>query len=601
MAQVKEQNPAQAQNNPNRNSESGGEKRTRTRRPYYNRRPRRSQQPKEAAVPIHIYPLGGLGEVGKNMTVYECNGDMIIVDCGLVFPDSEMYGVDMVIPDFTFVVQNKDRIKGLLITHGHEDHIGSIPYLLQKFDLPIYGTRLTCGLIRNKLEEFGLAGKTKFVEITPKQKIKLGCFTVEPIHVNHSIPDAVAFAIDSPAGTIIQTGDFKIDYTPLACGVTDLSTLAEYGQRGVLALLSDSTNAERPGFTATEQKVAAGVRNLFARARNKRIIIATFASNIYRVQQIIDLAVEDGRKVAFSGRSMVNNTAMAQELGYMHIPEGTLIGVEELNQYPPEQVVLITTGSQGEPLSALSRMASCSHRQVRVGPGDFIIISANPIPGNEKSVTKIVNGLLLLGAEVIYESMYDVHVSGHACQEEQKLMLTLTRPKYFLPVHGEYKQLKKHALTAASLGIPTSNILIAENGSNVILSRDEIKLGEPVTAGAVMVDGLGVGDVGNIVLRDRQNLAQNGIIIIVLTLEKYSGQLLAGPDIVSRGFVYVRESEDLMDEAKKVVLDAVEDCLYHHVNDWGKIKNIIRDSLSDFLWKKMKRNPMILPIIMEVE
>ena len=405
-----------------------GEKRPRTtRRPYYNRRPRRPQQPREAAVPIHIYPLGGLGEVGKNMTVYECNGDMIIVDCGLVFPDSDMYGVDMVIPDFTFVVQNKDKIKGLLITHGHEDHIGSIPYLLQKLDLPIYGTRLTCGLIRNKLEEFGLAGRTKFVEITPRQKIKLGCFTIEPIHVNHSIPDAVAFAIDSPAGTIIQTGDFKIDYTPLACGVTDLSTLAEYGQRGVLALLSDSTNSERPGFTATEQKVAAGVRNLFARARNKRIIIATFASNIYRVQQIIDLAVEDGRKVAFSGRSMVNNTAMAQELGYMHIPEGTLISVDELNQYPPEQVVLITTGSQGEPLSALSRMASCSHRQVRVGPGDFIIISANPIPGNEKSVTKIVNGLLLLGAEVIYESMYDVHVSGHACQEEQKLMLTLTQ------------------------------------------------------------------------------------------------------------------------------------------------------------------------------
>jgi len=503
MAQVKEQNPAQAQNNPNRNSESGGEKRTRTRRPYYNRRPRRSQQPKEAAVPIHIYPLGGLGEVGKNMTVYECNGDMIIVDCGLVFPDSEMYGVDMVIPDFTFVVQNKDKIKGLLITHGHEDHIGSIPYLLQKFDLPIYGTRLTCGLIRNKLEEFGLAGKTKFVEITPKQKIKLGCFTVEPIHVNHSIPDSVAFAIDSPAGTIIQTGDFKIDYTPLACGVTDLTTLSEYGQKGVLALLSDSTNAERPGFTATEQKVAAGVRNLFARARNKRIIIAT--AHHHCDQQLIDLAVEDGRKVAFSGRSMVNNTAMAQELGYMHIPEGTLISVDELNQYPPEQVVLITTGSQGEPLSALSRMASCSHRQVRVGPGDFIIISANPIPGNEKSVTKIVNGLLLLGAEVIYESMYDVHVSGHACQEEQKLMLTLTRPKYFLPVHGEYKLLKKHALTAASLGIPTSNILIAENGSNVILSRDEIKLGEPVTAGAVMVDGLGVGDVGNVVLRDRNH------------------------------------------------------------------------------------------------
>ena len=550
------------------------------------------------------YMTGGcaviLGEVGKNMTVYECNGDMIIVDCGLVFPDSDMYGVDMVIPDFTFVVQNKDKIKGLLITHGHEDHIGSIPYLLQKLDLPIYGTRLTCGLIRNKLEEFGLAGRTKFVEITPRQKIKLGCFTIEPIHVNHSIPDAVAFAIDSPAGTIIQTGDFKIDYTPLACGVTDLSTLAEYGQRGVLALLSDSTNSERPGFTATEQKVAAGVRNLFARARNKRIIIATFASNIYRVQQIIDLAVEDGRKVAFSGRSMVNNTAMAQELGYMHIPEGTLISVDELNQYPPEQVVLITTGSQGEPLSALSRMASCSHRQVRVGPGDFIIISANPIPGNEKSVTKIVNGLLLLGAEVIYESMYDVHVSGHACQEEQKLMLTLTKPKYFLPVHGEYKQLKKHALTAASLGIPTSNILIAENGSNVILSQDEIKLGEPVTAGAVMVDGLGVGDVGNVVLRDRKHLSEDGLVIIVATVDSKTGKVLAGPDLVSRGFVYVRENESLMDGAQSIVENALDRCVDEHVRDWNSVKTRVREALSSYIYRRTKRSPMILPILMEV-
>ena len=575
-----------------------GEKRPRTtRRPYYNRRPRRPQQPREAAVPIHIYPLGGLGEVGKNMTVYECNGDMIIVDCGLVFPDSEMYGVDMVIPDFTFVVQNKDKIKGLLITHGHEDHIGSIPYLLQKFDLPIYGTRLTCGLIRNKLEEFGLAGKTKFVEITPKQKIKLGCFTVEPIHVNHSIPDSVAFAIDSPAGTIIQTGDFKIDYTPLACGPTDLATLSEYGQKGVLALLSDSTNAERPGFTATEQKVAAGVRSLFARAQNKRIIIATFASNIYRVQQIIDLAVEDGRKVAFSGRSMVNNTAMAQELGYMHIPEGTLISVDELNQYPPEQVVLITTGSQGEPLSALSRMASCSHRQVRVGPGDFIIISAKPIPGNEKSVTKIVNGLLLLGAEVIYEGMYDVHVSGHACQEEQKLMLTLTRPKYFLPVHGEYKQLKKHAITAASLGIPTSKILIAEYGSNIILSQDEMKLGEPVTAGAVMVDGLGVGDVGNIVLRDRKHLAEDGMVVVVLPISAHDGYMLAEPEIITRGFIYVKESEELMNELKTVVMSAAEGVLGRRSRDIGELKGAIKSGVSNYLFKTTKRSPMVIPVI----
>ena len=588
MAQTKEQNHAPAPAN------ASGERRSRTsRRPHYTRRPRRPQQPKEAATPIHIYPLGGLGEVGKNLTVYECCGDMIIVDCGLVFPDNDMFGVDMVIPDFTFVVQNKDKIKGLLITHGHEDHIGSIPYLLQKFDLPIYGTRLTCGLIRNKLEEFGLAGKTKFVEITPRQKLKLGCFTVEPIHVNHSIPDAVAFAIDSPAGTIIQTGDFKIDYTPLACGPTDLATLSEYGQKGVLALLSDSTNAERPGFTA-------GVRSLFARAQNKRIIIATFASNIYRVQQIIDLAVEDGRKVAFSGRSMVNNTAMAQELGYMHIPEGTLISIDEINQYPPEQVVLVTTGSQGEPLSALSRMASCSHRQVRVGPGDFIIISAKPIPGNEKSVTKIVNGLLLLGAEVIYEGMYDVHVSGHACQEEQKLMLTLTRPKYFLPVHGEYKQLKKHAITAASLGIPTSNILIAENGSNIILSQDEMKLGEPVTAGAVMVDGLGVGDVGNVVLRDRKHLSEDGLVIIVATVDSKTGKVLAGPDLVSRGFVYVRENESLMDGAQSIVETALDRCVDEHVRDWNSVKTRVREALSSYIYRRTKRSPMILPILMEV-
>ena len=571
----------------------------RTRRPM--RRPRRPQPPKGgAAVPIHIYPLGGLGEVGKNMTVYECCGDMIIVDCGLVFPDSEMYGVDMVIPDFTFVLQNKDKIKGLLITHGHEDHIGSIPYLLQKMDLPVYGTRLTLGLIRNKLEEFNLAGKTRFVEIVPRQKLQLGCFTVEPIHVNHSIPDAVAFAIESPAGVVIQTGDFKIDYTPLACGPTDLTTLAEYGQRGVLALLSDSTNAERPGFTATEQKVAAGVHNLFTQARNKRIIIATFASNIYRIQQIIDLAVQEGRKVAFSGRSMVNNTAMAQELGYMHIPEGTLINIDELNRYAPDEVVLITTGSQGEPLSALSRMASCSHRQVRVGPGDFIIISANPIPGNEKSVTKIVNGLLLLGAEVIYESMYDVHVSGHACQEEQKLMLTLTKPKYFLPVHGEYKQLKKHALTAASLGIPHSNILIAENGSNVILTQDEIKLGDPVTAGAVMVDGLGVGDVGNVVLRDRKHLSEDGLVIIVATVDSRTGKVLAGPDLVSRGFVYVRENESLMDGAQSTVEMTLNRCVEERVRDWNSVKTRMREALSSYIYRRTKRSPMILPVLMEV-
>ena len=385
----------------------------------------------QPAVPVHIIPLGGLGEVGKNVTLYECQGDMLMVDCGVVFPDSDMYGVDLVIPDFTYVVENKDRIKGVIITHGHEDHIGSLPYLLKQCNLPVYATRLTIGLIKNKLEEHNLLGSVKLIEITPKHKFKLGCFTIEPIHVNHSIPDSVAFAIDCPAGVILQTGDFKIDYTPLSDGPTDLATIAEYGKKGVLALLSDSTNSERPGFTATELKVARTVSDLFQRAEKKRIIIATFASNLYRVQQIIDLAVENGRKVAMSGRSMVNNTRMAEELGYLHAPEGVIIDIEAINKYPPEKIVLITTGSQGEPLSALSRMASSSHRQVRVGPGDFIIISARPIPGNEKMVTKVVNGLMQLGAEVIYESMYDVHVSGHACQEEQKLMLTLANPQYF--------------------------------------------------------------------------------------------------------------------------------------------------------------------------
>ena len=389
------------------------------------------------AIPMHICPLGGLGEVGKNITLYECQGDMILVDCGLVFPDADMFGVDLVIPDFTYVLENKDRIKGLFITHGHEDHIGSLPYLLKKFNVPIYAARLTIGLIKNKLEEHGLAASAIFHEIRPRQKVKLGCFTVEPIHVNHSIPDALAFAIDCPAGVVIHTGDFKVDYTPLSGdAVTDLSTIAEYGRRGVLALLADSTNAERPGFTATEQTVAEGVRSLFARARKRRIIVATFASNIYRVQQIIDLAIESGRKVAVSGRSMVSNTEMARELGYLHAPDNVLIDIDEINKYPPEKVVLITTGSQGEPLSALSRMAQASHRQVKVGPNDFIIISARPIPGNEKTVTKVVNGLLSLGAEVIYENMYDTHVSGHACQEEQKLMLTLAHPQFFLPVHA---------------------------------------------------------------------------------------------------------------------------------------------------------------------
>ena len=549
---------------------------------------------------VKIIPLGGLEQIGMNMTAFEYEDSIIVVDCGLAFPSDDMLGIDLVIPDVTYLKNNIDKVKGFVITHGHEDHIGALPYVLKDVPAPVYGTKLTIGLIEHKLKEHNMLRTIKRKVVKHGQSINLGCFRVEFVKTNHSIVDASALAIFTPAGIIVHTGDFKIDYTPLACGPTDLATLSEYGQKGVLALLSDSTNAERPGFTATEQKVAAGVRSLFARAQNKRIIIATFASNIYRVQQIIDLAVEDGRKVAFSGRSMVNNTAMAQELGYMHIPEGTLISIDEINQYPPEQVVLVTTGSQGEPLSALSRMASCSHRQVRVGPGDFIIISAKPIPGNEKSVTKIVNGLLLLGAEVIYEGMYDVHVSGHACQEEQKLMLTLTRPKYFLPVHGEYKQLKKHAITAASLGIPTSNILIAENGSNIILSQDEMKLGEPVTAGAVMVDGLGVGDVGNVVLRDRKHLSEDGLVIIVATVDSKTGKVLAGPDLVSRGFVYVRENESLMDGAQSIVETALDRCVDEHVRDWNSVKTRVREALSSYIYRRTKRSPMILPILMEV-
>ena len=564
------------------------------------RRGGRNHAPDAPAIPMRIIPLGGLGEVGKNVTLYECQGDMLMVDCGVVFPDSDMYGVDLVIPDFTYVVQNQDKIKGIIITHGHEDHIGSLPYLLKQCNLPVYATRLTIGLIKNKLEEHNLLGSVKLIEIRPKHKFKLGCFTIEPIHVNHSIPDAVGFAIDCPAGVVIQTGDFKIDYTPLSDGPTDLTTIAEYGKKGVLALLSDSTNSERPGFTATERKVAQTVSDLFHRADKKRIIIATFASNLYRVQQIIDLAVENGRKVAMSGRSMVNNTRMAQELGYLHAPEGVIIDIEEINKYPPEKIVLITTGSQGEALSALSRMASNSHRQVHVGPGDFIIISARPIPGNEKMVTKVVNGLLLLGAEVIYESMYDVHVSGHACQEEQKLMLTLAQPQYFLPVHGEYKQLKKHALTAASLGIPEKNIYIAETGEEIILSRDEMKLGEAVPSGAVMVDGLGVGDVGNVVLRDRRHLSQDGLVIVVATVDSVTGEVLAGPDIVSRGFVYVRESEELIDEARRLVAQTLEKCRTERVRDWASVKTRVREVLSAYIYRRTKRSPMILPILMEV-
>ncbi len=573
----------------------------RPRRAYHPRRRRAGEADAGTpAVPVRIMPLGGLGEVGKNITLYECQGDMLLVDCGIVFPDSDMFGVDLVIPDFTYLVQNKEHIKGVVITHGHEDHIGGLLYLLKEINLPVYATRLTIGLITNKLEEHGLVRSTKLVEITPRRKFRLGCFTVEPIHVNHSIPDAVALAISCPAGVILQTGDFKVDYTPISGGPTDLVTIAEYGERGVLALLSDSTNAERPGFTATEQKVGAGIEALFSRAGKKRVIIATFASNLYRIQQLIDLAVKAGRKVAVSGRSMVNNTQMALELGYLHAPENVLIDIEDINHYPPEKIALVTTGSQGEPLSALSRMASASHRNVHVGPNDFIIISANPIPGNEKMVTKVVNGLLKLGAEVIYESMYDVHVSGHACQEEQKLMLTLAKPKYFFPVHGEYKQLKKHAQTAAAVGVPEQNIYIGENGDCIIVSADGLAIGEPVPAGAIMVDGLGVGDVGNVVLRDRRHLSEDGLVIVAATVDARTGMILSGPELVSRGFVYVRENEKLMDEAREQVREVLGRTSAADMRDLGSVRTRIREAASAFLYRKTKRSPMILPILMEV-
>ena len=550
--------------------------------------------------PLRIIPLGGLNEIGKNMTVFECGNDMFIVDCGLAFPDSDMPGVDLVIPDFTYVEQNIDKVRGIVITHGHEDHIGGLAYLLKKVNIPVYATRLTIGLIEGKLKEHNLLSQTKLNVVTPRQTVKMGCMAVEFIHVNHSIPDAVGLAIHTPAGIVIHTGDFKVDFTPIEGGIIDLARFGELGNRGVLALMSDSTNAEKPGHTASERKVGSSFENLFAKAEGKRIIIATFASNIHRIQQIINNAVRTDRKVAVFGRSMLNVISTAMELGYLSVPEGVIIDLEAMNKYPPEKIVLITTGSQGEPMSALTRMAMNEHRSVTITPMDYIIISATPIPGNEKSVTKIVNGLLLLGAEVIYESMYDVHVSGHACQEEQKLMLTLTRPKYFLPVHGEYKQLKKHALTAASLGIPTSNILIAENGSNVILTKDEIKLGEPVTAGAVMVDGLGVGDVGNVVLRDRKHLSEDGLVIIVATVDSKTGKVLAGPDLVSRGFVYVRENESLMDGAQSIVENALDRCVDEHVRDWNSVKTRVREALSSYIYRRTKRSPMILPILMEV-
>ncbi len=546
---------------------------------------------------LKIIPLGGLEQIGMNITAFEFEDSIVVVDCGLAFPEDDMLGIDLVIPDITYLKNNVDKVKGFVITHGHEDHIGAIPYVLKELNVPIYSTKLTIGLIENKLKEHNMMKTVKRKVIKHGQSINLGAFRIEFIKTNHSIQDASALAIYSPAGIVVHTGDFKVDYTPVFGDAIDLQRFGEIGKKGVLALMCDSTNAERPGFTMSERTVGKTFDNIFADHKNTRLIIATFASNVDRVQQIINSAYKYGRKVVIEGRSMVNVIGTASELGYLNVPENTLIDIEQMKNYPDEQLVLITTGSQGESMAALSRMAANMHRKVQIKPGDTVIFSSSAIPGNEKAISNVINELSMLGADVIFQ---DVHVSGHACQEEIKLIYSLVHPKYAIPVHGEYRHLKAQAGIAASLGIPKDNIFILKSGDVLEMDEESARITGHVPTGAILVDGLGVGDVGNIVLRDRQHLAEDGILIVVMTLEKFSNQLLAGPDIVSRGFVYVRESEGLMDEARRVVEDALESCQTKHITDWGKIKNTVKDALSDFLWKRTKRSPMILPIIMEV-
>lgn len=562
---------------------------------------RRVAAPKEKieiGMGLKIIPLGGLEQIGMNITAFEYEDSIIVVDCGLSFPGDDMLGIDLVIPDVSYLKQNIDRVKGFVITHGHEDHIGALPYVLKEINVPVYATKLTMGLIENKLKEHVMPKPVKRKVVKYGQSINLGCFRVEFIRTNHSISDAAALAIFSPVGTVVHTGDFKVDFTPVSGETIDLERFGELGKKGVLALMADSTNVQKPGYTMSEQTVGKVFDTIFAENEKSRIIVATFASNVDRVQQIINSAEKYGRKVVVEGRSMVNVISTATELGYLNVPNNIMIEMEQMQNYPPEKLVLITTGSQGEAMAALSRMAANVHRKVSIMPGDTVIFSSRPIPGNEKSVSKIINELAEKGAKVIVQ---DTHVSGHASQEEIKLIYSLVKPQYAIPVHGEYQHLKAHAELAQQMGIPKENTIILSSGDVLDLCEDHAVLIGKVQAQGIMVDGLGVGDVGNIVLRDRQYLSENGLIIIVLTLEKYTNQLLAGPDIVSRGFVYVRESEYLMDEAREVVYSALERCLDNHVTDWTKIKTEIKDSLSDYLWKKMKRNPMILPIIMEVE
>ncbi len=546
---------------------------------------------------VKIIPLGGLEQIGMNITAYEYEDSIIVVDCGLSFPDDEMLGIDLVIPDVTYLKENISKVKGFVITHGHEDHIGSLPYILKDINVPIYATKLTIGIIENKLKEHNLLKTTKRKVIKYGQSINLGCFRIEFIRINHSIADAAALAIFTPAGVIVHTGDFKVDYTPVFGETIDLQRFGELGKKGVLALLSDSTNVERPGYTMSEKTVGKTFDNIFAENARNRIIVATFASNVDRVQQIVNSAQKFGRKVVIEGRSMVNIVTTASELGYISIPDNMLIDIEQMKNYPDEKTVLITTGSQGETMAALPRMAASIHKKVSIKPGDTIILSSTPIPGNEKAVSKVINELSMKGAKVIYQ---DTHVSGHACQEEIKLIYALTKPKYAIPLHGEYRHLMKHSELAQSMGIPKENVFVLSSGDVMEISSERAAVTGKVPAQGILVDGLGVGDVGNIVLRDRQHLSENGLLIVVITLEKYTNQVLSGPDIVSRGFVYVRESENLIDEAKIVVSDALDKCLNKNTTDWGKMKTEIKDSLSDYLWKRTKRNPMILPIIMEV-
>ncbi|MCI8570463.1 MAG: ribonuclease J [Lachnospiraceae bacterium] len=551
----------------------------------------------KSSLPLKVIPLGGLEQIGMNITAFEYEDSIVVVDCGLSFPEDDMLGIDLVIPDVTYLKNNIEKVKGIIITHGHEDHIGALPYVLKDINAPLYATKLTMGIIENKLKEHNLTNNTKRKVVKFGQSINLGQFRIEFIKTNHSIVDAAALAIYSPAGIIVHTGDFKVDYTPVFGDAIDLQRFAEIGKKGVLALMCDSTNAERPGFTPSERTVGRTFDILFEEHKNTRIIIATFASNVDRVQQIINSAYKFGRKVVVEGRSMVNIIETATSLGYLSIPDNTLIDIEQIKNYPDEKTVVITTGSQGESMAALSRMAEDNHRKISIGPTDTVIFSSHPIPGNEKAVTNVINELLLKGADVIFQ---DVHVSGHACQEEIKLLYTLVHPKYAIPIHGEYKHLKAQAKIANELGIAKENIFILQSGDVLELTQESALVAGKVPVGDILVDGLGVGDVGNIVLRDRQHLAEDGILIVVLGLDGATDELVSGPDIVSRGFVYVRESDELMDEARIVVNEAVNSCLDRGIADWGKLKSSIKDSLGEYVWRKTKRRPMILPIIMEI-